>query len=116
MKFTEGYWLRSERVKASFATQAFEVQEIPHGMRILAPERPILSRADALDLTVLQIDFVSARHNDIAVTVTHYKAYDDHVPRFDLDLDPDHVIEFLREMEKTGADVVIGSKMHKDSG
>lgn len=33
----------------------------------------------------------------------------------DLDLDPDHVIEFLREMEKTGADVVIGSKMHKDS-
>ena len=31
MKFTEGYWLRSERVKASFATQAFEVQEIPHG-------------------------------------------------------------------------------------
>ena len=33
----------------------------------------------------------------------------------DLDLDPDHVVEFLREMEKTGADVVIGSKMHKDS-
>ena len=91
MKFTEGYWLRSERVKPSYATQAFEVQEIPHGMRILAPERPILSRADALDITVLQIDFVSARHNDIAVTVTHYKAYDDHEPRFKLELDPDPV-------------------------
>jgi len=91
MKFTEGYWLRSERVKPSYATQAFEVQKIPNGMRILAPERPILSRADALDLTVLQIDFVSARHNDIAVTVTHYKAYDDHEPRFTLALEPDPV-------------------------
>jgi glycosyltransferase involved in cell wall biosynthesis len=33
----------------------------------------------------------------------------------DLDLSPDHVPEFLEEMERTGCDVVIGSKMHKDS-
>lgn len=33
----------------------------------------------------------------------------------DLDLSPDHVPAFLSEMEKTGCDVVIGSKMHKDS-
>lgn len=99
MKFTEGYWLRSERVKPSYATQAFEVIEIPNGMRILAPERPIMSRADALDLTVLQIDFVSAGHNDIAVSITHYKAYDSHEPRFALNLKPDPVKVEVSETE-----------------
>ena len=69
MKFTDGYWLRSENVNASYASQAFTVEKIPHGMRIACPERPIKSRADALDITVLYIDFVSAGHNDIAMTV-----------------------------------------------
>ena len=39
MKFTDGYWLRSENVQASYASQAFTVERIPHGMRIAAPER-----------------------------------------------------------------------------
>ena len=42
MKFTEGYWLRSENVQASYASQAFDVQKIAGGMRVVAPERPIL--------------------------------------------------------------------------
>lgn len=33
----------------------------------------------------------------------------------DLDIAPDHVAVFYSEMEKGGSDVVIGSKMHKDS-
>ena len=33
----------------------------------------------------------------------------------DLDLSPDHIPEFLSEMDKSGCEVVIGSKMHKDS-
>lgn len=91
MKFTEGYWLRKENVQASYATQAFTVEEIPNGMRIAAPERPILTRADALDLTVLYVDFVSCRHNDIAVTATHFAGYDTKEPRFPLNEDPDPV-------------------------
>lgn len=82
MKYTEGYWLRRESVQASFASQAFAVREIPGGMRVTAPERPIRTRADALDLTALTIDFVSAGHNDIAVTIYHHMAYDPHEPRF----------------------------------
>lgn len=91
MKFTEGYWLRKENVQASYASQAFTVEEIPHGMRIAAPERPVRSRADALDQTVLYIDFVSFRHNDIAVTATHYAGYEANEPRFALNEDPDPV-------------------------
>ena len=41
MKFTEGYWLPSEKANASHAMQAYEVEQIPGGMRILATTRPI---------------------------------------------------------------------------
>ncbi len=99
MKFTDGYWLRSENVQASFASQAFTVEEIPHGMRIAAPERPIRSRADALDVTVLYIDIVSAGHNDIAVTTTHYMAYDAKEPRFELSENPDETSVSIDEKE-----------------
>ncbi|MBR2294913.1 MAG: glycosyltransferase [Clostridiales bacterium] len=33
----------------------------------------------------------------------------------DLDLSPDHVVNFYREMESSSCDVVIGSKMHRES-
>jgi len=33
----------------------------------------------------------------------------------DLDISPDHLVKYLDHMEQTGCDVVIGSKMHKDS-
>ena len=32
MKFTEGYWLPSEKANASHAMQAYEVEQIPGGM------------------------------------------------------------------------------------
>ncbi len=91
MKYTEGYWLRKESVQASFASQAFKVRPIDNGMRVTAPERPILSRADALDQTVLTIDFVSAGHNDIEVTLYHDMGYESFEPRFHLKKEPDPV-------------------------
>ena len=33
----------------------------------------------------------------------------------DLDIAPEHLVRYLKRMDETGADVVIGSKMHKDS-
>ena len=33
----------------------------------------------------------------------------------DLDIDPSHLVRYYGHMEQTGCDVVIGSKMHKDS-
>ena len=99
MKYTEGYWLRKESVQASFASQAFTVRPIENGMRVTAPERPILSRADALDQTVLTIDFVSAGHNDIAVTLYHDMGYDKKEPRFALNVKPDPVELSIGEEE-----------------
>ena len=49
MKFTEGYWLRSERANGLFATQAYAVDKIPGGMRIVAPTGAINHRGDTLN-------------------------------------------------------------------
>ncbi len=84
MKFTEGYWLRSESVQASYATQAFVVKEIEGGMRILAPERPVMGRGGALDVSVLTVDFIACGEGDIMVRAAHYLAYDKKEPRFPL--------------------------------
>ena len=44
MKFTEGYWLRSENMAPSYASQGFYAEKTERGMRIVAPERKILNR------------------------------------------------------------------------
>jgi len=84
MKFTEGYWLRSERADAQFAAQAFRMQEIPGGMEILAPVKKIASRAGALDVSALTLRFRAVGRNAVAVRVTHHAGYDAHEPAFDL--------------------------------
>ncbi len=109
MKYTEGYWLRKESIQASFAMQAFQVRPIENGMRVTAPERPILSRADALDQTVLTIDFVSAGHNDIAVTLYHDMGYRSYEPRFALRTCPDPVEVRIDDKEAvmTAGDITV---------
>lgn len=109
MKFTEGFWLRSERVTASYAAQAFRVERIDHGMRILTPERPILSRADALDQTVLSVEFTSFSKNDIRVAARHFEAYDIKPAHFEMTGSPDDVKieENDSEVLMTAGDVTV---------
>jgi len=89
MKFTEGYWLRSERVDASYGAQAFEVLRIKNGMRVIAPTRPVKSRGDALDQTVLTLEFTSFNKNDIRVCIKHFEAYDAKKPEYELNEAPE---------------------------
>ncbi len=83
MKFTEGYWLRSERANALYATEAYDVQKIPGGMRILAPVRPIRGRGDTCDMPAIRIEFVARGPEMISVKAWHYEAYDNHVLEFE---------------------------------
>lgn len=82
MKFTEGFWLRSERANALYAAQAFEVTEIPGGMRVLAPTARIDSRGAVLNQPTLTIEFVATAENVISVRSWHYEGYDKKEPRF----------------------------------
>ncbi len=84
MKFTDGYWLRKENVKAFYAVEAFDIQTTEHGLRIVATEREVHSRADTIDVQTLVIDIESYRKNDISVTITHFMGYDIHEARLNL--------------------------------
>lgn len=82
MKFTEGYWVRSERANGLFAAQAYTVERIPGGMRIVAPVKKIESRGDTLNLSVITLEFVARSDRTISVRAWHYEGYDVHRPRF----------------------------------
>ena len=83
MKFTEGYWLRSERAEAQYASQAYEMQPVEGGMQVLCPFRRIESRAQTLDIGALTLTFRAVGHNAVTVRICHHAGYDTHAPRFE---------------------------------
>lgn len=80
MKFTEGYWLRSEKANILYASQAYEVQEIPGGMRVLAPVGTISSRGATLNMPTITLEFTSPMENMISVRSWHHEGYDKKEP------------------------------------
>ena len=82
MKFTEGYWLRREDIKASYVSQGYYVEKIDHGMRMTAPERPIHSRGDAQNITTITIDFIAYALDNILVDARHYEGYQSKEAKF----------------------------------
>lgn len=83
MKFTEGYWLRSERANGLFASHAYTVDKILGGMRIVAPIRPIHHRGDTLNMPTITIEFVACSDKTIKVSAWHFEGYDNHLPEFE---------------------------------
>ncbi len=80
MKFTEGYWLRSERSNIIYASHAYDVRPIPGGMRVLAPVGYISSRGATLNMPTITIEFTSPEENVIAVRAWHYGGYEKNEP------------------------------------
>lgn len=80
MKFTEGYWLRSEKANILYASQAYDVQEIPGGMRVLAPVGYISSRGATLNMPTITLEFTAPMENMIAVRAWHHEGYDKKEP------------------------------------
>ena len=76
MKFTEGYWLRSERGNGLFATEGYYVDEIPGGMRIVAPTAHTNDRGGTLNMPTITREFVARNDRTIAVSAWHYEGYD----------------------------------------
>lgn len=91
MKFTEGYWLRSERANALYASDTYFVERIPGGMRILAPCKKVTGRFDTLNLPTIIIEFTSAEKNVIKVRAWHFEAYDSKEARFEVTENPQDV-------------------------
>lgn len=105
MKFTEGYWLRSERTNGLFAAQAYEVEKIPGGMRVLAPVSKIASRGDTLNMPAITIEFTACGEGTIHVNAWHYEAYENHAPQFEKQeepLEPEVIITERQAVLDTG--------------
>ncbi len=109
MKFTEGYWLRSERANAMYASQAYIVREIPGGIQVVAPERVIHNRDGALDVGTITIEFTSAAENVVRVRSYHHEGYEDGAPRFEKNHDPQPVQVSITDKEAvmTSGDVTV---------
>ncbi|MBQ6503451.1 MAG: alpha-xylosidase [Flexilinea sp.] len=116
MKFTEGYWLRSERSNPIYAAQAYLAEEIPGGMRILAPANKITGRAATIDQPALTVEFTAAGANVIKVRVRHFQGDDSHEPRFEVTESPADYTVSISEKEAvlTVDDVCLRVKMHDD--
>lgn len=80
MKFTEGYWLRSERANILYAAQAYDVRPIEGGMQVLAPVGFINSRGATLNMPTITIEFTSPMENTIAVRAWHHEGYEKNEP------------------------------------
>ena len=83
MKFTEGYWLRSERANGLYAAQAYRIERTADGMRVVAPVGEIRSRGDTLNMATITVEFRAAAKDVIAVRAWHYEGYNRRDPRFE---------------------------------
>ena len=99
MKFTEGYWERNERANAIYAAQAFIVEKIPNGMKVVAPVRVITDRAGALDVSTITTEFTSIRKDIISVRSYHFSGYTKNEPRFELFTDVQDVEVEINDKE-----------------
>lgn len=84
MKFTEGFWLRSERANALYAAEAYEMRRIDGGVRILAPVGKIDSRGATLNMPTITLEFRAVGKNMVTVKASHFEGYDSHEPRFEV--------------------------------
>ena len=91
MKFTEGYWIKSERATSYFASDAYFIDKVKGadgesviGMRVVCPTKKITGRGDTLNLPTITIEFTAPGEGMIEVRAWHYEAYLSHEARFQL--------------------------------
>ena len=93
MKYTEGYWLRSERANELYATYGYEMEPIDGGIRVLVPTRPAENRSQLVDCPAFSLEFTVAGHNAVTVRATHFAGYDNHLAKFELNRQPPEPFE-----------------------
>jgi alpha-D-xyloside xylohydrolase len=88
MKIKDGFWLMRAGLDASFAAQAYQVDEHEESLRILAPTSRIDRRGDTLKGPVLTVDLSAPMPDVVSVKVTHFAGGVHDQPHFRLAGDP----------------------------
>ena len=84
MKFTDGYWLLRDGVRASHPVEVRDVTTYPGGLEVHAPTTPIKTRGDLLKGPVVSITCTAPAPGVIAVRLTHLAGGRDRGPHFAL--------------------------------
>lgn len=89
MKFTDGYWLMRNGVRAYYPAQAYDVAATPESLTVYAPTHPIRQRGATLAGPLLTIDFSSPMPDVIRVKLTHFAGQQPKQPQFQIFEDPE---------------------------
>ncbi len=84
MKFADGFWLNQRGYEVNYANQAFEIEPVENGFKVIATPFVVYNRAMMLGSANLEIVYTSTQENCIKVNITHHKGYVDNGPHFKL--------------------------------
>ncbi len=84
MKFTNGYWVVREGVRAFHPQEAYEIEARPASLTVTAPTRRIAERGDTLGGVVLTIELSSPLEEVIRVRISHFTGELSRRPAFDI--------------------------------
>ena len=73
----------SERTNGQFASQAYHIEAMENGLRVVAPTSPVLSRGDTLNRPTITIEFLAVSPEVISVRAWHYEGYRTGEARFE---------------------------------
>jgi len=89
MKFSDGYWLIREDVKASYAHEVHDAESDGESLTLYCPRIAVTHRLQMLDEMLLRISLSSPMPDVICVKMTHYEGISPRGPAFELHRDPD---------------------------
>ncbi|MFW6693430.1 alpha-xylosidase [Streptomyces sp. MAR4 CNX-425] len=84
MKFTDGYWMLRDGVRAAYPVEVLDVTAGDGTLDVHAPTQPIRHRGDLLKGPVMTVSCHSPMPDVIGVTLTHFDGGTDPGPRFQL--------------------------------
>lgn len=88
MKFSDGYWMMREGVRAFHPVEVLDVDAGPGSFRVYAPVQRIRHRGDLLRGPVVTVTCESPMPDVIGVTLTHFAGERRRGPHFELATDP----------------------------
>jgi alpha-D-xyloside xylohydrolase len=87
MRFTNGFWLLREGVRAYYGKTAHRIDRTDSGLTIFSPSKVIADRGDTLNIPLITTRLHSPMKNIIGMKVTHHEGGIDRGPHFELATD-----------------------------
>src|ERR1700722_2162639 len=84
MKFTDGYWMMREGVRAHYAAEAYEIEKLGDELVAHVPTQKIRHRGDTLTGPLLTVTLSTPAEGVIKVKVVHFAGQVDRGPHFQI--------------------------------